>query len=43
MGVMAETTCGQIVDGGIVEGAVDWVLGTHFTFYGGMYQFTVRP
>jgi hypothetical protein len=34
MGVMAKTAHGQIVDGGIIEGAIDWVLGTHFTFYG---------
>lgn len=34
MGVMSETVWGQIVDGGIVEGAIDWVMGTHFTFHG---------
>jgi hypothetical protein len=33
MGLMAKTVHGQI-DGGIIEGAVDWALGTHFTFYG---------
>jgi hypothetical protein len=35
MVVMAKTAYGQVIDGGIVEGAIDWVLGTHFTFNGG--------
>jgi hypothetical protein len=38
MSVMAKTAIGQILDGGIVEAGVDWVLGTHFTFYGGKSQ-----
>jgi hypothetical protein len=40
---MAKTAHGQIVDGGIIEGAFDWVLGTHFTFYGRKSQYTVWP